>query len=161
MKTLSLSAGQPIPTPAVRIQVEGERTTAATAKREANAQLVLVLTRDRSFERMLSEALRDAVVLKARDASEVLQIISGRGGELDLAVIDFDQGCHGMTLLSAIKSCFEKLPIVVVVSSDTYHAAALAYANGAAACVAKPVTGAELEIVLQQLREPKLKLTDI
>jgi DNA-binding NtrC family response regulator len=90
-----------------------------------------------------------------------LQIIFDRGGALDLAVIDFDQGCHGMTLLSAIKSCFEKLPIVVVVSSDTYHAAALAYANGAGACVAKPVTGAELEIVLQQLREPKLKLTDI
>jgi DNA-binding NtrC family response regulator len=64
-----------------------------------------------------------------------------------------------MTLLSAIKNCLETLPVIVATSSDTYHAAAVAYANGAAACLAKPVTTAELKVVIRQLRQAKLELT--
>src|ERR1700694_3087977 len=103
-----------------------------------NARLVLLLTHDRQFEKQLTEALLEtggSVVLVARKVGDALQIVCARGHELDLAVIDFDEGCHGMTLLSAIDMCRHQLPIVVIASTDAYHTAALAYANGAA-CLA-------------------------
>ncbi len=125
-----------------------------------NSRLVLLLTRDRNFERLLAEALLNngAAVLIARNVGDALQIVCARGREFDFAVIDFDDGCHGMTLLSAINTCRPELPIIVVTSSDAYHAAALAYANGAAACLAKPISAAELGIVIRELGEPKLEL---
>jgi DNA-binding NtrC family response regulator len=126
-----------------------------------NAHPVLLLTRDRKFEKLLREALREsgATILSARDVGDALQIVCTRGAELDLAVIDRDD-CHGMTLLSAINACQHELPIVVVTSSDAYHCAALAYANGAAACVAKPITATELALAIHDLRAPKLELAD-
>ena len=125
-----------------------------------NSRLVLLLTRDRNFERLLAEALLNngAVVLIARNVGDALQIVCARGREFDFAVIDFDDGCHGMTLLSAINTCRPELPIIVVTSGDAYHPAALAYANGAAACLAKPISAAELGIVIRELGEPKLEL---
>ena len=125
-----------------------------------NSRLVLLLTRDRNFERLLAEALLNngAVVLIARNVGDALQIVCARGREFDFAVIDFDDGCHGMTLLGAINTCRPELPIIVVTSSDADHAAALAYANGAAACLAKPISAAELGIVIRELGEPKLEL---
>ena|ERR1700693_2114954 len=126
-----------------------------------NPHLVLLLTNDRHFENQLSKALLEAdgsVVLVARNVGDALQIVCARGRELDLAVIDFDQGRHGMTLLIAIDMCRQELPIVVVASSDTYHTAALAYANGAEACLAKAITPTELEMAIRQLRQPKLEL---
>ena len=127
-----------------------------------NTRLVLLLTRDREFEKLLAEAVLKtgvAVILVARNIGDALQMVCARGRELDFAVIDFDDGCHGMTLLSALDTCRADLPVVVVTSSDAYHAAAIAYANGVAACLAKPISGAELEIVIRELREPKLELT--
>jgi DNA-binding NtrC family response regulator len=123
-------------------------------------RLILLLTRDASFQTLLNEALlgEGAIVLVAQSAGEALQLICARGGELDFAVIDFDDGCHGMTLLSALHTCRPALPIIVVTSSDAYHAAAIAYANDIAACLAKPISAAELRIVIEELAEPKLQL---
>lgn len=125
-----------------------------------NSRLVLLLTHDRNFERLLAEALLDhrAVVLIARNVGDALQIVCARGREIDFAVIDFDDGCHGMTLLGAINMCRPELAIIAVTSGDAYHAAALAYANGAATCLAKPISAAELGIVIRELGEPKLEL---
>ena len=75
-----------------------------------------------------------------------------------LFVIDFDDGCHGITLLSAIQTCRPELPIIVVTSSDAYQAAAIVFANGVEACLAKPISAAELKIVIEELAEPKLQL---
>ncbi len=124
-----------------------------------NADSVLLLTHDREFEKLLREALResDSIVLVARDIDDALQIVCTRGAELDLAVIDRDDG-HGINLLSAINACQRELPIVVMTSRDAYHCAALAYANGAAACVAKPITATELQLAIADLRAPKLEL---
>jgi DNA-binding LytR/AlgR family response regulator len=97
-----------------------------------------------------------SIVLVARNLGEALQIVCARGGELELAIIDFDDGCQGMTLLRAIATCQEELPIVVVTSRDVYHA--LAYANGAAACLAKPITAEEIAIVVEALKAPKREL---
>lgn len=129
-----------------------------------NARPVLLLTQDHEFEELLREALSEsgATLLVARNVGDALQIVCTRGAELDLAVIDRGD-CHGINLLSAIKACQHELPVVVVTSSDTYHCdtyhcAALAYANGAAACVAKPITATELALAIHDLRAPKLEL---
>ncbi len=159
MTTANLYCQERIPAPAAQIQLKNEQTLAATKAKQINAPLVLLLTRDCSFEKTVSEALHNAVVLIARDVDEALQDISAHSHELNLVVIDFDDGCHGMTLLSAINKCLEKLPVIVATLSDTYHAAAVGYANGAAACLAKPITATELEIVIRQLRDAKLELT--
>jgi DNA-binding NtrC family response regulator len=87
-----------------------------------------------------------------------LKIGCTRGGEFDLAVIDRED-CHGITLLSAIKACHHELPVVVVTSNESCHCAALAYANGASSCLAKPITATEIELVLSNLRQSKPQLT--
>jgi FOG: CheY-like receiver len=119
-------------------------------------QLVLLLTQDPQFKTLLSETLLgDGGSLAVKSAmSDAFQMVCSRGHELDLVVLDFDEGCHGMTLLSAIKNCRDDLPIIVATSGDVYHAAAVAYANGVDACLAKPVSAAELRrVVTQTLRK--------
>lgn len=124
-----------------------------------SARHVLLLTRDDEFEKLLKEAFLEsaATILIARNVDDALEIVCTRGAELDLAVIDRDD-CHGINLLSAINACQHNLPIVVVTSGDTYHCAALAYANGAAACLVKPIAAAELRLAIQNLGAPKLEL---
>jgi DNA-binding NtrC family response regulator len=127
------------------------------------APVILLLTREPRVEILFAKALLEkgrgkAVVVVARNIDDALQAVCTRGDELDFAVIDFDDGCHGMTLLSAINMLREELPIMVLISSDTYRAAALAYANGAAACLAKPMTAAELVLSIRELRAPRLEL---
>ena len=116
-------------------------------------QLVLLYTRDHNFDRVLSEALfgTDAIVLTARSVGDALQVISSQGRELDLAVMDFDGGCRGMTLLGAIHTCYEKLPILVVTSKDSEHAGAVAYANGARACFTKPIHSPRLANAISEV----------
>jgi ActR/RegA family two-component response regulator len=126
-----------------------------------NTRLVLLLTRDRDFEKLLTRAVLEtgaAAILVARTVGDALHVVCTRGRELDFAVIDFDDGCHGMTLLSALDTCRHGLPVVVATSQDVYHAAAVAYANGVAACLAKPIGASDLEIVIRELRNPKLEL---
>ena len=36
-------------------------------------------------------------------------------------MIDFQEGCRGITLVSAIHTCREELPIIVLTSTDKYH----------------------------------------
>jgi DNA-binding NtrC family response regulator len=124
-----------------------------------SARHVLLLTRDDEFEKLLKEAFLEsaATILVARNVDDALQIVCTRGAELDLAVIDRDD-CHGINLLSAINACQHNLPIVVVTSGDTYHCAALAYANGATACLVKPIAAAELRLAIQHLGAAKLEL---
>jgi DNA-binding NtrC family response regulator len=160
MTTAILPCQEQTPAPVAQIQLGDKRTVTATELKRTDAQVVLLLTRDRSFEKTLREALRGSggAILVARDIDDALQIVCARGAGLDLAVIDRDDG-HGINLLSAINACQRELPIVVVTSRDAYHCAALAYANGAAACVAKPITATELKLAIADLRAPKLELT--
>jgi DNA-binding NtrC family response regulator len=106
--------------------------------------LILLFTRDGDFARLVCEALfrTDAVVLIAREVRDGLQIVHQRGRELDFAVMDFDDGSRGRTLLSAVHTCYEQLPIVVTTSEDAEHACSLAYVNGARTCLKKPLSAA-------------------
>jgi DNA-binding NtrC family response regulator len=107
-----------------------------------SSPLVLLFTRDDDFARLVCEALfrTDAVLLIARDVRAGLQIVHERGRELDLAVMDFDDSCRGRTLLSAVHTCYERLPIVVTTSEGAEDTCFLAYANGARSCLKRPLS---------------------
>jgi DNA-binding NtrC family response regulator len=124
-----------------------------------NIRLALLLTHDADFEKVVTESLKEsgAKILITHDVDHALEIGCQRGAELDLAVIDRSD-CHAITLLSAIRACRHDLPVVVVTSSESCHCAAIAYANGAAVCIAKPISVADLRVVLKQLCHPKLEL---
>lgn len=125
-----------------------------------SSRFILLLTQDPALHISLNRALGrdDSTILVAHDPGEALQAVCTRGNELDLAVIDFADSCHGMTLLRALQTCQPELPVVVVTSTDPYHVAAIAYANGVEACLAKPVSAEELEIVIHELAETKAQL---
>jgi DNA-binding NtrC family response regulator len=123
-------------------------------------QLVLLYTHDRNFDRVLSEALSgtDAIVLNARSVGDALQVVSSRGRELDFAILDFNNGCRGMTLLSAVHTCHQQLPILVTISEDAEHSTAVAYANGARACLNKPIPPARIADAISELSRPQPQL---
>ena len=124
--------------------------------------LALLLTRDPNFEKAVTEALDEsgAEILATHDVDHALQIGCQRSGEFDVAIIDRSD-CHAITLLSALKACRHDLPVVVITTGESCHCVALAYANGAAACLAKPVTPEDLKVVLREWCEPKLKLAAV
>jgi ActR/RegA family two-component response regulator len=135
--------------------------TQLTGRMQRTSRRVLLLTSDPRFEEQLLRALSPggAVILVTRTFDGALETICRCAANLDFAVIDFVEGRHGMTLLNAIHTIRANLPIVAVFAADVYDAAALAYANGAAACLAKPVSTADIELAFQELLEPKLELT--
>ena len=124
--------------------------------------LALLLTHDPNFEKAVTNALAEsgAKILSTHDVDQALRTGCQRAAEFDLAILDRSD-CHAITLLSALKACRHDLPVVVITSSEPCHCAALAYANGAAACLAKPVSAEDLTVVFRQLCEPKLKLAAV
>lgn len=120
------------------------------------AQVVLLYTRDGGFGGIVGEALSGTgtIVLVARTVADALQIVCQRGRELAFAMMDFDGGCRGMTILSAIHTCFEKLPILVTTSKDAEHVRAVALANGARACLSKPTVSARLANAISEMMAP-------
>jgi DNA-binding response OmpR family regulator len=118
--------------------------------------IILLFTCDLTFDQMVSDALlkTGAVVLTARNVAQALQLVAKRGRELSLALMDFEGGCRGMTLLSAIHTCYQQLPILVTTLNDACHAKAVAYANGAKVCLNKPVSAAQLASTIEDLQQP-------
>ena len=122
--------------------------------------LVLLSTRYPNFQKLLAEALLTNYlnVRVTRSVNHALQPVCARSRDLKFVVIDFDDYSRSMPLLRAINACHRELPIIVVTSSDLNHSAARAV-NGAAVCLAKPITAGEIELVLTELRQPKLHLS--
>jgi DNA-binding response OmpR family regulator len=121
---------------------------------------VLLYTRDPNFDSLLREALSGtgAIVRIARTVADALQIVCQRGRNLDFALMDFDGGCRGMTLLSAVHTCYEQLPILVTTSEDADHATAVAYANGARSCLTKPRHASMLTAAIADLNATHYQL---
>ncbi len=119
-------------------------------------RVMLLLTNDDELENSVAEALLDlgGVSHLTRDPGEALKTVCGVH-DLDLAVIDFEHGPHGMTLLSAITMLREHLPIIVITRDDDKHVEALAYANGATACFPKPVSATYLANAIRDLQRLK------
>jgi len=112
-----------------------------------NARLILLLTLDPMVEEAMAEALleTDGIICIARTADDALRIVCSNGSELELAVIDFDHGSNGMTLISAINTCANHhLPILVLTPLGEEHGRFVARANGAVECLAKPISAAQM-----------------
>jgi DNA-binding response OmpR family regulator len=116
--------------------------------------LVLLYTRDHNFDHILAQVFSgtDTIVLVGRTVADALGIVCRRGRELDLVVLDFNPGCRGMTLLSAIHGCYETLPILVVTSEESESAKAIACANGARICLSKPLPAGLLASAIVDLQ---------
>jgi ActR/RegA family two-component response regulator len=131
----------------------------STSEETMNIRLALLLTRDPGFEKTVTEALAEigAKVLTKHDIDHTLEIGCKRAADFDVVLIDRSD-CHAITLLTALHACRHDLPVVVVTSANANHCAALAYANGATACLAKPISAADLKLAFHELGEPNLKL---
>ena len=118
--------------------------------------LMLLVTNDGELENLVADALLQigGVSHLAHDASEALEMVCGVL-DLDLIIIDFDQGHRGLTLLGAINSCRERVPVIVITRDDDKHIEALAYANGATVCFRKRVTVPQLARVIDELQRVK------
>ena len=114
--------------------------------------VMLLLTDDNELEELVADALSEigAISHLTRDAGEALEIICG-ANDLDFAVIDFEHGPHGMTLLSALSTLREDLPLIAITRDDEKHVEALAYANGATACVSKRAVATQLKNTLRKV----------
>ncbi|MGB9475517.1 MAG: response regulator [Candidatus Udaeobacter sp.] len=121
--------------------------------------VMLLLTNDNGLEDLVAKILSEigGVSHLTHAAGEALEIICGVH-DLDLAIIDFEHGAHGITLLSAITTVREDLPVIVITHDDEQHVEALAYANGAAACFPKAVLATELATAIRKLQRPQPEL---
>jgi CheY-like chemotaxis protein len=120
--------------------------------------VMLLLTNDNELEELVAHALSQigGISHLTRAAGDALETICGVN-DLDLAIIDFEHGPHGMTLLSAISTLREDLPLIVITPEDEQHVEALAYANGATACLSKQAVATQLANTIHQLCTSKLE----
>jgi CheY-like chemotaxis protein len=107
--------------------------------------IMLLLTNDNEMEELVADALSEigGISHLTADAGDALKTICGVD-DLDLAIIDFEHGPHGMTLLSAISTLREDLPLIVITRDDEQHVEAVAYTNGATACLSKQAVATQL-----------------
>jgi DNA-binding NtrC family response regulator len=121
--------------------------------------VILLLTNDNGLKDLVAQALSEigGVSHVTQDADEALEIVC-KVPNLDLAIVDFEHGPQGMTLLRAINTVCRQTPVIVITRDDKSHVAALAYTNGAAACLAKPVSATQLLSAIRELGrfEPEL-----
>ncbi len=120
--------------------------------------VMFLLTSDSELEDAVAEAVLEfgGVSHLTCDAGDALETICGVH-DLDLVIIDFEHGPHGMTLLSAISMLREDLPIIVITHDDEKHVEALAYTNGASACFSKPVSTTQLVAAIHKFCGPKVE----
>ena len=125
--------------------------------RTMKTPFILLFTNDNELKDLVAQALSGigGVTHLARDANEALETVRG-APSLDFAIVDFEHGSEGLTLLRAINALCRYLPVIVVIRDDDSHVAA--YTNGAAACLAKPVSVAQLVSTIRKLGlfEPEL-----
>jgi DNA-binding response OmpR family regulator len=120
--------------------------------------VMLLLTNDNELEDLVARALSEigAISHLTRDANDALEMVCGVE-DLDIAIIDFEHGPHGMTLLRAISALRENLPVIVITRDDEEHVEALAYANGATVCLSKQGVATQLANRIRQLCMSRLE----
>lgn len=111
---------------------------------KANALLISKETSD--WNTTIAQAVSRAglFLLQATDAKHAFELLQNGLGEIDLVIIDVDPGIHGMAILEAITSREAAPPVIVVTGLEQSEVAPIARGHGAAACIGKPFTAAEL-----------------
>jgi DNA-binding response OmpR family regulator len=148
-----------IPTETLGKTHGSRHANASRTETMTKSDVVLLLTRDTELEQQwaVAAAASSARLIVARTVGVALEIIYQRARELDLVVIDFDNGTRGMALLSALNTSPGDLPIVALTSTYRDHSTELAYTDGAACCLTKPINAAELEMVIRILGRSRLR----
>ena len=125
--------------------------------------VVLLRARDLEVKRQaaIAAAASGVSLTVAQTVGEALQTVCARRRELDLVVIDFDQGTRGMTVLSALSMVSADLPILALISTDGDHSSVVTCGNKAAFCLTKPINSAEFEIVIRALGDAKSSVEPI
>jgi CheY-like chemotaxis protein len=120
--------------------------------------VTLLLTNDNELEDLVAIALLEigGISHLTRDANDALDIICGVE-DLDVVIVDFEHGPHGMTLLRAVSALRENMPVIVITRDDEEHVEALAYANGATACLSKQAAATQLASTTRQLCNSRVK----
>lgn len=124
--------------------------------------LMLLVTTDSELENLVADVLLQigGVSHLAHEPGQALQTVCGVH-DLNVAIIDFENGPHGMTLLSTIGMLREDLPIIVITRDDERHVEALAYANGARACFPKSVSTTQLASAIRESQRSKPALAPV
>ena len=125
--------------------------------------VITLLTNDQSVEECASKVLSEMGGLShlAHSPSDVLDLIGTYGQDLDLAVIDCEHGPHGLTLVGAISRLREAIPMIVLTGAGEKYIEALAYANGAAVCLSKPVSATQLAEAMKQCLRSQPQLATV
>lgn len=103
--------------------------------------VLFLFTCDPLLQQTVEEALTGtaALVHIARNVGHALHIISAKGGECHLAIIDADQELSAIVLLQAFESSRVQVPIVLAVSSEATYAKTVASRGRSITCFDKPV----------------------
>jgi CheY-like chemotaxis protein len=143
---------------AIRNYGPGARSSAAKII-VVKSRATLLLTTDSSLEEIVADVMLDAdwSIHLARNLGDALDLLC-RVHDLDLAMVDFGPGPHGITLLRAIRTLHRDVPAIVITDDDQKHVEALAYTNGAAAGLHKPVLRSHLADAVHSISKPTREL---
>jgi len=111
---------------------------------KANALLISKETADSNATIAQAVSRAGFSLLKATEAKRAFALLRNGLTEIDLVIIDVDPGIHSMAILEAITARDSSPPVIVVTGFEQFEMAPIARRHGAAACIAKPFTAAEL-----------------
>src|SRR5436190_22736018 len=108
---------------------------------------ILLLTVDRTLQKLVAEVLPelDGVIHVASEIEDALDLIC-QSHDINLVMIDFANGPHGLRRLRAIRALDRHVPLIVITDQDQKQVEALAYANGATAGIHRSALRAQLAV---------------
>jgi DNA-binding NtrC family response regulator len=113
--------------------------------------VMVLLTNDHNLEECVAQVLSrtGGIRHRAQSTDDVLDLVT-TGQSLDLALIDFEHGPDGLTLVDAISKRCRGFPVIVITGPSEEDMEALVYANAAAVCLSKPVSATQLAEAMKQ-----------
>ena len=120
------------------------RPRSSTKGMKANALLISKETSDSNATIAQAVSRAGLFLLQATDAKHAFELLRNGLGEIDLVIIDLDPGIHSMAVLEAVTSREAAPPVLVVTGLEQSEMEPIARRHGAAACLGKPFSAAEL-----------------
>jgi len=119
---------------------------------KANALLISKETSDSNTTITQAVSRAGLFLLQVTGAKHAFELLRNGLPEIDLVIIDVDPGIHSMAILEAITARESSPPVIVVTGFEQFEMAPIARRHGAAACIAKPFTAAELLARIDDVR---------
>lgn len=87
------------------------------------------------------------------DREIALRTLSEDNEDIDLAILDLDPGIGGLNLLNV---AHDRLPVLLLTSTNAADVARIVRHHGACGCLTKPCTKAQLHNAIHTLLSPKV-----